>query len=157
MKFTSIAASAIALCSIAIFSQPGFAQNGKVVYFCGKSSRGIPTTYARIPEGKRIPVISWEKVWSQYTPEKCCHTATNSVATFRNENFSRSDKVVYFCGKSTIGVLTTYTRTPKGKRISVIGWEKAWSNEHTLEKRCEIVSQKFQEAEEKGRFEIDRN
>jgi len=75
LKFilSTIAASAIAFGSIATFSQPSSAQRGETVYFCAKSSTGIPTTYARTPSGKRIPLIRWQKPWSnEFTPEKRC-------------------------------------------------------------------------------------
>ena len=69
----TIAASAVAFSSIATFSQRNFAQNRKVVFFCGKSSTGILTTYADTPDGKTTPIISWEKTWSnEYDPEEVC-------------------------------------------------------------------------------------
>ncbi|NER03792.1 MAG: hypothetical protein F6K17_14780 [Okeania sp. SIO3C4] len=77
---STIAASAVAFAVIATFSQPSFAQRGKTVYFCGKSSAGIPTTYARTASGKRIPIIRWEKDWSEkYTPEKRCEIVSKKI------------------------------------------------------------------------------
>ena len=32
----------------------------------------------------------------------------------------------------------------------MISWQRAWGDEYTPEKRCQIVSQRFQKAEEKG-------
>ena len=69
----TIAASAVAFSSIATFSQQNFAQNRKVVFFCGKSRTGILTTYADTPDGKTTPIISWEKTWSnEYDPKEVC-------------------------------------------------------------------------------------
>lgn len=42
-------------------------------YFCGTSSDGVPTTFARDVIGKKIAVIRWEKEWGgNYTPQKRC-------------------------------------------------------------------------------------
>ncbi|GGA07050.1 COP23 domain-containing protein [Okeania sp. KiyG1] len=76
--------------------------------------------------------------------------AIGSIATFSQSSFAQRGKTVYFCGKSSTGIPTTYARTASGKRIPIISWQKPWSNEFTPEKRCQIVSQKFQKAEEEG-------
>ena len=74
----TIAASAVAFSSIATFSQQNFAQNPKVVFYCRKNSTGISTTYARTPDGKTTPIISWEKTWSnEYDPAEVCKIVTN--------------------------------------------------------------------------------
>jgi len=88
LKFilSTIAASAIAFGSIAAFSQPSFAQRGKTVFFCGKSSAGIPTTYARTASGKRIPLIRWQIFWNnEYTPEKRCQIVSQNFQKAEEE------------------------------------------------------------------------
>ncbi|NEP77658.1 MAG: hypothetical protein F6K39_05425 [Okeania sp. SIO3B3] len=83
---STIAASAVAIGSIAKFSQPSFAQKGKTVFFCGKSSTGTPTTYGRTASGKRIPIISWQKPWSnEFTPEKRCQIVSQKFQKAEEE------------------------------------------------------------------------
>ncbi|KAB8333920.1 hypothetical protein SD80_010435 [Scytonema tolypothrichoides VB-61278] len=61
--FTNIlATSAIALGSFTTIIHPTYAQVN--TYFCGVNKDGVPTTYARNPLGRKIPVISWQRTWS---------------------------------------------------------------------------------------------
>ena len=76
--------------------------------------------------------------------------AFSSIATFSQQNFAQNPKVVFYCRKNSTGISTTYARTPDGKTTPIISWEKTWSNEYDPAEVCKIVSNKFQEAEEKG-------
>ena len=70
---TTAAASVVAFGGIATFTQFSLAQKGDTVFFCGNSPNNIPTTYARTPDGKTTPIISWEKTWSnEYDPKEVC-------------------------------------------------------------------------------------
>ncbi|MBD2770565.1 COP23 domain-containing protein [Iningainema tapete] len=79
--FTSVlAAGAIALTSIAFISHSSYAQT--TTYFCGLNKDGVPTTYARTANGKRIPVISWERNWSsKYSPRVRCEAVSSRFQT----------------------------------------------------------------------------
>ena len=76
--------------------------------------------------------------------------ALGGIATFSQSSLAQKDKTVYFCEKSPNNIPTTYAGTKAGIRIPFIRWQKAWSDEYTPERRCQIVSQRFQKAEEKG-------
>lgn len=76
--------------------------------------------------------------------------AFSSIATFSQQNFAQNPKVVFYCRKNSTGISTTYARTPDGKTTPIISWEKTWSNEYDPAEVCKIVTNKFQEAEEKG-------
>ena len=76
--------------------------------------------------------------------------AFSCSATFSQQNFAQNSKVVFYCRKNSTGISTTYARTPDGKTTPIISWEKTWSNEYDPAEVCKIVSNKFQEAEEKG-------
>lgn len=52
----------------------------------------------------------------------------------------------FFCAKSPQGVPTTYVRRASDKPDPLIRWQRDWGGEYTPERRCEIVSQNFQEA-----------
>jgi len=76
--------------------------------------------------------------------------ALGGIATFSQSSLAQKGNRVYFCGNSPNNIPTTYARIKTGKRISVISWQKPWSDEYTPEKRCQSVSQRFQKAEERG-------
>ena len=76
--------------------------------------------------------------------------ALGGIATFSQFSLAQKSNTVYFCGNSPNNIPTTYARIQTGKRISIISWQKPWSDEHTPEKRCQTVSQSFQKAEEEG-------
>ena len=76
--------------------------------------------------------------------------AFGGIATFSQFSLAQKGDTVYFCGNSPNNIPTTYARPKTGIRISLISWQKPWSDEYTPKKRCQIVSQKFQKAEEKG-------
>ena len=75
--------------------------------------------------------------------------ALGGIATFSQSSLAQKGNTVYFCGNSLNNIPTTYARTKTGKRISFISWQRSWSDEYTPEKRCDIVSKRFQKAEEK--------
>jgi hypothetical protein len=54
----------------------------------------------------------------------------------------------YFCAKSK-GVPTTFARTVTGKRVAIIRWAYGLGG-NSPEERCQIVSAKFQAADQKG-------
>lgn len=75
--------------------------------------------------------------------------AFGGIATFSQFSLAQKGDTAYFCGNSPNNIPTTYAVPKTGKRISLISWQKPWSDEFTPEKRCRIVSEKFQKAEDK--------
>ena len=78
--------------------------------------------------------------------------AFGGIATFSQFSLAQKGNTVYFCGNSPNNIPTTYARPKTGKRISLISWQKPWSDEFTPEKRCDTVSKRFQKAEEEDRL-----
>jgi Circadian oscillating protein COP23 len=67
----------IALGAVATISPINQAQTNTYTYFCGTSSDGVPTTYARTVTGRKIAIIRWEKNWGgEYTPKVRCQTVS---------------------------------------------------------------------------------
>ncbi|ARV63232.1 hypothetical protein BZZ01_25725 [Nostocales cyanobacterium HT-58-2] len=70
-----VAASALALGSVATMSHSSYAQT--TTYFCGTNRDGVPTTYARNATGRKIPVISWQRNWnSKFSPKGRCEVVS---------------------------------------------------------------------------------
>lgn len=59
----------------------------------------------------------------------------------------------YFCGTSKDGVPTTYLEMATGKRRAIVRWVKNWNSNFPPQKRCEMVSKNFQQANESGELE----
>ena len=95
-----------------------------------------------------IPIMKLQSIL--LTTAAASVVALGGIATFSQSSLAQKGNTVYFCGKSSNNIPTTYARTKTGKRISMISWQKPWSDEHTPEKRCQSVSQRFQKAEEEG-------
>ncbi|KAF3887996.1 MULTISPECIES: COP23 domain-containing protein [Nostocales] len=75
-----LAASAIALSSIATMARPIHAQT--TTYFCAPNKDGVPTTYARTITGKKVALISWKRTWSNtYSAKARCELVS---ARFQN-------------------------------------------------------------------------
>lgn len=73
-----LSAGAIALGSIVtIASLPSYAQRSTYSFFCGQSTDGVPTTFAKTATGKKIAVIRWVKQWSpKYPPKARCQAVS---------------------------------------------------------------------------------
>ncbi len=70
--FSIVLAGITAVSSVFNFSAESLARTPDK-YFCGTSSDGVPTTFARNVVGRKIAVIRWEKEWGgQYTRQKRC-------------------------------------------------------------------------------------
>ncbi|MCL2938596.1 MAG: COP23 domain-containing protein [Trichodesmium sp. MAG_R02] len=95
-----------------------------------------------------IPIMKLQSIL--LTTAAASVVALGGIATFSQSSLAQKGNRVYFCGKSSNNIPTTYARTKTGQRISVISWQKPWSDEYTPKKRCQIVSQRFQKAEERG-------
>jgi Circadian oscillating protein COP23 len=67
-----LATTAISLGATATFSQPGLAQTESNTYFCGRSSDGVWTTFAKNYNNKKIPIIRWVRTLGEYTPQVRC-------------------------------------------------------------------------------------
>ena len=76
--------------------------------------------------------------------------AFGGIATLSQSSLAQKDNRVYSCEKSPNNIPTTYALTKDGIRISFISWRKSWSDEYTPERRCQIVSQRFEKAEKEG-------
>ena len=64
---------------------------------------------------------------------------------------SQAQMATYFCDKARDGVYATFARNGAGKEIEIIRWEKEWGDGTlTKQKRCEIVSERFQRASKAG-------
>ncbi|AFY58436.1 hypothetical protein Riv7116_6080 [Rivularia sp. PCC 7116] len=73
-----LSASAIALSSIAMFSSPSHGQRSTYSFFCGRSTDGVPTTFAATATGKKIAVIRWVRQWSpKYPPKARCRAVSS--------------------------------------------------------------------------------
>ena len=57
---------------------------------------------------------------------------------------------LFFCQTNSEGIPTTYITGPTGKLIELISWQKDAIGGFTPEERCQIISQRFQEAHEEG-------
>lgn len=90
-----LAASAIALSSIATMARPIQAQT--TTYFCAPNKDGVPTTYARTMSGKKIALFSWMRTWNQaYSAKARCE-----LVSARFQNASRDGVLNYL----TIGYI----------------------------------------------------
>lgn len=69
---------AITLGTLVSMGQPSLAQRSDK-FFCGQSSDGTPTTFARRATGKLIALIRWEKAWGgEFTPQKRCEIVSRN-------------------------------------------------------------------------------
>lgn len=74
-------------------------------------------------------------------------TAVSSLFVFQSESKAQEQK--FYCGESN-GVPTTFADKLGSQDIAIIRWTKPWSEEFTPQRRCEIVSEQFQKADEQG-------
>ncbi|GAB1542591.1 hypothetical protein NUACC21_52650 [Scytonema sp. NUACC21] len=103
-----LAASAIALISIATVNRTSYAQT--TMYFCALNKDGIPTTYARTATGKKIAVIMWVRDWiHKYSPKSRCELVSarfqqasqEGVLNYLTTGFMNGQKVL--CAASRYG------------------------------------------------------
>ncbi len=57
---------------------------------------------------------------------------------------------LFFCKTNSEGIPTTYITGPTGKFIELISWQKDAIGGFSPEERCQIVSERLQEAHEEG-------
>jgi hypothetical protein len=57
---------------------------------------------------------------------------------------------VFTCEMNANGIPTTYLTAVTGKKIELISWQREGLGGYTKQERCQIVSQRFQEAYEDG-------
>ena len=77
-KVQPIAAMVVACGFLVSVSETGKAQSSNT-YFCGTSEDGTPTTFAQTLTGTQMPIIRWEKEWSEdYTPQSRCELVSDN-------------------------------------------------------------------------------
>ncbi len=76
-----------------------------------------------------------------------CLTAVSSVLSFPTQSMAQSQK--YYCAIQN-GVPTTLVDKVGSQDVAIIRWTRAWSEQYTPQRRCEIVSERFQRASEQG-------
>lgn len=77
-KISPIAVVFIAFGAFLVNATDSKAQNSNT-YFCGASEDGTPTTFAQSLTGTQMPIIRWEKEWSEeYTPQSRCEKVSDN-------------------------------------------------------------------------------
>lgn len=73
-----LTAGALALGTLAVGSAPNLAQSSPK-YYCGTSSDGVPTTFARKATGEQIALIRWQRNWGgNLTPQQRCEEVSSN-------------------------------------------------------------------------------
>lgn len=84
-QFTALGIAALTtIGAIAISTPPSQAQS--TTFFCKKSSQGVPTTYARTPQGNVAVIrwVSWRFVDANYSPARRCKEVSGRFQTYYN-------------------------------------------------------------------------
>lgn len=77
-RFSPIAAVLVASGALLVNAADSKAQSSNT-YFCGASEDGTPTTFAQTLTGNQMPIIRWEKEWSdEYTPQSRCELVSDN-------------------------------------------------------------------------------
>ncbi|MCC0179255.1 COP23 domain-containing protein [Waterburya agarophytonicola K14] len=78
LKFSPIAVVLITSGALLTNATDSKAQSSNT-YFCGASEDGTPTTFAQTLTGTQMPIIRWEKEWSdEYTPQSRCELVSEN-------------------------------------------------------------------------------
>ncbi len=76
--------------------------------------------------------------------------AYSTTASFAQPSYAQS--TTFYCGRSR-GIPVTYARTRNGKRVPMIRWiSNRFRRPWTRERRCELVSRRFQRNLDNGRL-----
>ncbi|MEA5602258.1 COP23 domain-containing protein [Nostoc sp. UHCC 0252] len=93
--------------------------------------------------------------------QRLIKVATASLAAFTTtvsiNHPSYAEGTTFYCGKSN-GVSVTFARTQNGRKVPMIKWtsQNYFSQEWTVERRCQEVSRRFQRSYDNGTLKYIR-